>query len=195
MRFLPVATLVFAVLPAFAGPPGTAPNAAVSARSAEGRAVAIDRTSKRIDYVVGQGRKDRFELMVDVYRGYTDDQLRDPKRGVTLDNLLEIVKNDVVPKDVRTRAAETMYLERVIPNDPTLSLEGRREHRKRAEFLAKVNKLLLDNDGFVRQLAKNIMEALWVGWAGRVPALKTCDARERSTCVEANRAWTEVLKK
>lgn len=191
MRFLPVAIVFLCVLPAFGAPASNV----VPARSAEGRALAIEKTTKRIDYVVGQGKKDRSELMVDVYRGYTDDQLRDAKRGVTLDDLLEILKNDAVAKDVRTRAAETMYLERVIPNDPTVSLDGRKEHRKRAEFLAKVNKLLLDNDVFVRQLAKNILEALWVGWASRVPALKNCDPRVRSTCVDANRAWTEVFKK
>ena len=193
MRVIPVAAVFLAVLPAFGAPSG-APIAAVAAASAEGRALAIDKTIKRIDYLVGQGKKDRFELMVDVYRGYSDVQLKEPKRGITLDNLLDIVKADNVAKDVRTRAAETIYLDRVPLNDPTLSMDGRREKRNRAIFSMKVNKLLSDSDPFQRQLAKQILEGLWLGWGPRVPAIKNCDPRDKDSCLRAQKEWERVFK-
>lgn len=194
MRMLPVAALVLASLPAFAAPSGELV-AVPSAQSRAGRFLAIEAARARAVYLVGQSKKERPELLIDVFRAYTPEQIRDrPKGGVTLEMLLEVVKADAVPKETRQRAAETIYLDRVIPNDPALSLEGRKEKRKRAEFSLKVNKLLLDNDPFVRGLAQKILEGLWGGWGSRMKEIKACDPRDRNSCVEANKAWLTVFK-
>ncbi len=120
--------------------------------------------------------------------------MQDPKRGVTLEMLLDVVKNDDVSKEIRQRAADAISNPRVASNDPALSMDGRGLKRKRAEFSQKVNKLLIDSDVFVRSLAKPILESLWGGWGARVPAIRSCEARDRNSCVEANKAWERVFK-
>lgn len=202
MRFLPIASALLVVVASFAlrtadgaPPPGATVVALPGPKSAAGRLLAIDATNKRVDWLVGQVKKERQEVMIDVYRAYTDDQLRDrPKGGVTLEMLLAIVNTDALPKDVRQRAAETIYLPRVLLHDQTLDMNGRKEKRKRAEFSVKVNKLLQDNDEFVRQLGNTILDGLWTGWRTRKPALKAFDPRNRSSGIEAQKAWAEVFR-
>ncbi len=196
MRVAPIAAVFLAVLPAFgAPPPDTPPIAAVPARSAEGRRLAIEKTGKRIDFLVGQGKKDRYELMVDIYRGYSDVQLGAMKKGVTVENLLEIVKADGAPKELRVRAAESLYVDqRVLLMDPDLQREGKRGKSKRAEFSMKVLKLLVDNVPFQRELAKNILEGLWAGWKPANPAIKNCDPRDRDSCVKAQKEWERIIR-
>lgn len=106
---------------------------------AAARLAAIEATSRRIDELVAQVKRDRDEVMIDVYRAYTDDQLRDrPQGGVTLDMLLEAVAEPMLAGDVRRRAAETIYMDRVVWNDPALDMNGRKGARERAgeEILA-----------------------------------------------------------
>jgi len=196
MRLLPVASalLVVAASLATAAPPSASGVPIPGPKSAAGRLLAVDTTLRRVGEVVAQAQKDRQEVMVDVYRRYTDDELRDPKRGVTLDMLLVVVNTDNVAKEVRQRAAESIYMDRVITNDPTLDMNGRREKRARAVFSIKVLKLLTDNDEFVRALASNILTGLWPGWGNRKKEIKACKPQDRSSCVEAAKAWNDVFR-
>lgn len=196
MRILPLLALTVLAGVAVAAPPPGDPLAAPAPppRSASGRALRIQATERRLESLLANAKKDRAELMVDVFAAYSDLQLTDPKRGVSVEMLLDVVKNDDVAKDVRQRAAETICNSRVATNDPALSMEGRGLKRKRAEFSQKVNKLLLDSDVFVRGLAKGMLETLWGGWAARVKEIRACDPRDRNSCVEANKAWERVFK-
>ncbi len=134
------------------------------------------------------------EETVNEYRDYTDEQLQDPAHEVTIDMLLDIVSGDQAPREVRERAAETITLDRVIMNEAGLSLEGRHENRKRAEFSMKVNKFLGDNDPFQRQLARQILERLWVGWKSINPVIKNCDPRDKDSCVKAQKEWDRIFR-
>lgn len=199
MRLLSLSALTALALAgvALAAPPPGDPLAAPgpAPKSAAGRALKIDAAQRRLDALVGNAKKDRTELLVDVYSSYSEMQLSDPKRGVTVEMLLDVVKNDSAASDVRQRAADAICAPRVVTSDPALSIDGKGLKRKRAEFSVKVNKLLLDNDPFVRQLAKKILEGLWGGWASRVKEIRACDPKDRNSCVEANKAYYDKVFK
>ena len=197
MRFLCVLSLLASAGVAVAAPPpGTALGTpAPSPKSATGRALAFDAATRFLDGLVAAAKRDRADLIVDVFTSYGDAELEDPNRGVTVEMLLDLVKNDDLAKDVRQRAAEAICAPRLILHDPALSQDGGKGiKRKKAEFSQKVNKLLLDNDVFVRALAKQILESLWPGWGGRFKEIKACNPRDRNSCVEANRAWERAFR-
>ena len=196
MRVLPLLASTVLAGVAFAAPPPGDPLAAPapSPRSAIGRGLRIDAAERRLELLVANAKKDRAELMVDVFAAYSELQLQDSKRGVTVEMLLDIVKNDDVSKVVRQRAAEMIYNPRVVANDPALNMDGKGLKKKRSEFSQKVNKLLLDNDFFVRSLADPILKNLWGGWGARVKEIRDCNPRDRGSCVEANKAWERVFK-
>jgi hypothetical protein len=192
MRTLPFLTILAVAGVAVAAPtPGVGP--AVPPRSAAGRLQAIDYAQARLDTLVVASKRDRADLTIDVFNHYTPEQLEDPKRGITIDLLFEIVKNDAIAKEVRQRAVEAIVAGRVQTKDPALSIDGRGLKRKRAEFCVKVNKLLVDNELMSRVFAKQILESLWPGQQIR-KEIKACEPRDKGSCQDANKMWDRILK-
>jgi len=172
MRSLARALVVCVTASYLAGAPASAGAPPRRSIRAADRMRAVDATGRSVDELAAETRKDRRELMVDVYGRYADDELRDPKRGVTLDMLLDVVASGDARHDVRRRAAATIFLDRVIENDPTLDMNGRRGSRPREIFSAKVRAILDRGDELGRRLAADILEGLWPGWASRRPRVK-----------------------
>lgn len=172
MRPLARALVVCVAASYVAGAPASAGAPARRSIRAADRMRAVDGTRHRVDELVAEARSDRLEALVDVYRRYPDDVLRDPRRGVTLGALLDVVASHDAPHDVRRRAAETIFLDRVLGNDPTLDMNGRRGSRPREIFSAKVRAILDRGDELGRRLAADILEGLWPGRASRRPRVK-----------------------
>ncbi len=144
-----------------ASPPPPPRVADAPLRSAIGRALRIRAAERRLDDLLAWAGKDRAESMIDVFTAYTDVELQGPKRSVTVEMLLDLVKDPTVPDAARRRAADAIVDPRVVANDPALWLDGRGDRRGRVRFSRRVEDLLVAADPVVRELARRILEGLW----------------------------------
>lgn len=162
-------------------------------RRAADRRVAIAAAEKRLDALVAEAKVDARAALVRAYRRYTPEQLADRSRGIDVDAILKIIKDESAPVEVREEASGAITWDQALRHDPDLDAVGKGMNRPRAKFSSKVLGLLTDNDAFVRGLAHTMLMGMWPGV--RDPDITTCNPRKIETCRAAKTAWAKFLNK
>jgi hypothetical protein len=188
-----VLLLLFAATPAAAAPDPAAPPAARTLGELER---AVLEAEARLSQLVARARVDFRAERVRMYREMTPQQLADPLRGVTVEELLRYVADEEAPPTLREEAAAAIGIDVARRVDPDLADEGRGMKRPRASFSGKILPLLTDaKDLHARSLADGILDRLWPGMDSREPEITAYDPRKKDTWWPARRAWEKQLKR
>lgn len=185
----PTALLVLVALaaaPALAGP--------ASVRRSADRVADLDKALARLDRLVVRAKTDPRLERVRAFKELGADALKSDAPRVRVGDILDVVEDQEAPKEIREEAANAVFSDLALVNDPDLSLAGKKMQRPRGICTMKVLKLLTDNDAYTRALAKTICEGLWPGV--REPEILACDPRKKDSCRAARTAWeNKVLKR
>jgi hypothetical protein len=174
---------------------GSAGPGGVSPRRLADRHAAVSVVERRLEDLAREAALPAALARVRTYARYTQDQLADKDRGVDVEQVLAVVKDESLPLEVREEAANALITDVAKTYDPDLGTLGRGIRRPRAAFSRKVLALLVDKEAPTRQFAKTIIEGLWRGEAPRDPEIIMCKPRDRNTCTAARTAWERFLQR
>ena len=147
----------------------------------------------RLDALVAMAKADPRLEFVRIYTAYAAEQLKEPRRAVTVDKLLDVVVDTTASVEAREAAAAAITSTTAKTQDPDLSTEGKGTRRPRAQFSEKVVKHLDDDDVTTRGLCERILESLWPQ-ANAAPILQF-NPRKEKTFKPAIKSWQELLRK
>lgn len=163
-------------------------------RTAADRRAQIDALGKHLDALRKEAEVDARAALVRTYARYSSDRLASREGRVTLEMVLDVVKDDDAPVEAREEAAKAVVSDAAQRYDPDLDVAtGKGFARPRARFSKKVLPLLVGKDEMTRAFANNILLALWVGM--RDPDITGCQPRLRPSCAAAKVAWEKQLAK
>jgi hypothetical protein len=127
---------------------------------------ALGRTASRLQDLVECAEKDPLWRKVELYRDYTVEQFADPKRTVKAEDLLDIMIDEDLVKDLRDAAFKVLTSKEAMQFDPDLVLMGRGRRKPRAAWCrSKVVRLLKDREDKTRAYAHELLKIYFKGAA------------------------------
>lgn len=183
-----VAAAVGAGVVASAGTPTSTP------RTAADRRAQIDALGKHLDALRKEAEVDARAALVRTFLRYSNDRLGNTADRVRLEDLVEVVKDENAPAEIREEAAKAVVWDQAQRYDPDLDAAGKGLARPRAKFSKKyLLPMLVGKDDMGRAFANNMLQALWPGM--RDPDIVNCRPGAKPACTAARVAWEKQLAK
>jgi hypothetical protein len=181
-------TVLAAGVVAVAGTPTSSP------RTAADRRTQIDALGKHLDALRKEAEVDARAALVRTFLRYSSDRLGNTADRIRLEDLVEVVKDETAPAEIREEAAKAVVWDQAQRYDPDLDAAGKGLARPRAKFTKKLLlPMLVDKDTMTRAFANNMLQALWPGM--RDPDIVNCQPRLKASCTGARVAWEKQLAK
>jgi hypothetical protein len=179
-----------------------APVVPVKRRAAD-RRDAIKKVEADLGVLLVDAKVSAAAAAVKTYKSYTDKQFIDrAPREVDVEMLvLQVVKDETIPRDVREEAASAVFNDQTQRVDADIDPNGKGMRRPRAQFCKKVLLPLLvsrgpneDENVFKRTQANAMLLGLWPGIATqKEPEIIGCRPTSLTSCTQAKAAWERWL--